>query len=209
MTRHRIRNFARDERGSALVEFAVVLPVFLLVLFVLIEFGRLGFEYVMANKAVQLAGRMAVTRPAACPGVPTINLRGAVAVGSVPPAFGTTCRSGSTVCAAPATVTCVGNASNATAAEIWAMVSPVMPVDATIANLRFSYAYTPAIGFLGGPYVPMVTTEVTGLNFRFVLPLNSLAAVVTGVADPERGPLPFPPLTFTLPGEDLALGEAG
>jgi len=209
MRLRKIKVFAGDERGSALVEFAVVLPVFLLVLFLLLEFGRLGFEYVMANKAVQLAARLAVTRPAACPGVPTINARGAVPVGTVPPPFGTNCRSGMTVCAAPTTVTCVGASSNGTAVETWALVSPLLPVDATIANLRFTYAYTPQIGFLGGPYVPMVSTELTDLNFRFVLPLNSLAAVVTGAADDDRGPLPFPPLIVTLPGEDLALGEAG
>ena len=47
------RQFARDESGTTLVEFAVVLPLFLLFVFAMIDFGRMGFEYVLANKAVQ------------------------------------------------------------------------------------------------------------------------------------------------------------
>jgi hypothetical protein len=201
--------FADDESGSTLVEFAIVMPLFLLILFALIDFGRMGFEYVMANKAVQVAARLAVARPPACPGVALVNTRGVVPVGSLPPYFGTNCRAGATVCADPGTVTCNGDASNPTVAEIWGVMGGVMPVGATAANLRFSYSYTSDLGFLGGPYVPMVTVETTGLSFQFATPLDGLAALAGSIGPGLPGSLPFPALSVSLPAEDLAQGEAG
>ncbi len=201
--------FAQDESGSTLVEFAIVMPIFLLIFLGLIDFGRLGFEYVMANKAMQMAARIAVARPPACAGVPQINARGAVPVGSVPPYFGTNCRAGATVCAAPATVTCAGNVTNATVAEIWTTLSPLMPAGSQASNLQFSYAYNRDLGFLGGPYVPMVTVQIQNLNFRFVMPLGQLGALAGSTGTRPPGTLPFPPLSVSLPAEDLALGEAG
>ena len=198
-----------DSQGTTIVEFALVLPVFLLLLFALIDFGRLGFEYVMADKAMQLAARTAVARPPACPGVPQTNLRGAVAQGAVPPFYGTNCRAGATVCVNPGTMTCVGATTNTTVAEIWTAISPLMPSNSTAANLSFTYAFDPNLGFLGGPYTPMVTVQTTGLSFQFATPLSALAALATGQSNNLPGSLPFPAMTVSLPAEDLALGEAG
>lgn len=205
----RARGFRADQRGTTMVEFALVLPVFLLLLFALIDFGRLGFEYVMADKAMQLAARMAVARPAACPDVPQTNLRGVVASGTVPPYFGTNCRAGATVCADPGTITCLGDTGNATVAEIWTAISPLMPSHATAADLRFTYAFDSNLGFLGGPYTPMVTVQTDTLTFQFATPISALAALAAGQANDLPGSLPFPAMTVSLPAEDLALGEAG
>lgn len=205
----RARAFAYNQAGTTIVEFAIVLPIFLLLLFALIDFGRLGFEYVMADKGVQLAARLAIARGPACPGVPTVNARGTVASGAVPPYFGTNCRTAATVCANPGTITCVGNVSNATVAEIWTAISPLMPVGSTAANLRFTYAFDGNLGFLGGPYEPMVTVQVASLTFQFVTPLSALAALAGDPGNTLPGSLPFPPMTVSLPAEDLALGEAG
>lgn len=214
MTRHPfprkrlLRRLARDERGTTLVELAIVLPLFLLLFFGLIDFGRLGFEYVMTGKATDIATRIAVVRPAACPGVPTTNARGPVAAGTVPPRFGTNCGAGGSVCADPGTITCAGSAANATSAEIWAAISGVMPTGATQANLRFSYAYDPNLGFLGGPYVPMVTVEISNLSFQFATPLGGLAQL-TGNTLGVGPTITFPSMSVSLPGEDLAQGNNG
>lgn len=214
MTRHPVslvrllRRLARDERGTTLVELAIVLPLFLLLFFGLIDFGRLGFEYVMTEKATDIATRIAVARPAACPGVPTMNARGPVAVGTAPPRFGTSCNAGGAICANPGTITCVGSAANPTSAEIWAAISGVMPTGATQANLRFSYAYDPNLGFVGGPYVPMVTVEITNLAFQFATPLGGLAQL-TGNSLSTGPTITFPPMSVSLPGEDLAQGNNG
>jgi hypothetical protein len=200
--------FARDERGATLLEFGLVLPVFLLTFFALIDFGRMGGEYVMAGKATHLAARLAAVRPPACAGVPNSNLRGTVPEGTVPPRFGTSCNAGATVCANPGVISCAGSAADTTAAEIWGAVAPLMPTGATVANLQFSYAYDPNLGFLGGPYVPIVTVEIQNLNFQYATPVGAFAAMFTGNPAPGQT-LPFPPMSVSLPGEDLALGENG
>jgi Flp pilus assembly protein TadG len=50
------RRSQRRERAQAILEFAVVLPLFLILLFALIDFGRLLFTYVsLANGAREMA----------------------------------------------------------------------------------------------------------------------------------------------------------
>jgi len=204
-----IRKFARDMGGTTLVELAIVLPIFLLIFFGLIDFGRMGAEYVMAEKAMQRAARIAAVRPPACAGVPTAISRGVVAPNTVPPKFGTLCSAGATICANPGTITCTGNAGDPTASEIWASVSGMMPTTATPANLSFTYAFDPALGFLGGPYVPVVTVEIQNLNFQFTSPLGGLAALAGAPGNNLPGTLQFPTMSVSLPAEDLALGNNG
>lgn len=205
-----LRQFADDERGTTLVELAIVIPVFLLLFLGLIDFGRLGGEYVFAEKGVQLASRIAAVRPAACNGVPLTNARGTGLIAGVQPHYGAACSAATGICANAGVQTCTGDATNATAGEIWTSIRPLMPTHATIANLRFSYAYDPRLGFLGGPYVPMVTVEIQNLNFQFATPLSALAALAGSATDPTPGAtLPFPSMSTSLPAEDLALGNNG
>ena len=205
-----LRRFWADESGTTLVELALVIPLFLLLFFGLIDFGRMGADYVMADKAMQIATRIAVVRPAACAGVPATNVRGTVPAGTVPPRFGTPCSAGGTVCAAAAAVTCVGAATNPTANEIWTAIAPLMPLGSSVANLTFRYDFDPDLNFLGGPYVPVVTVELANLNFAFVTPLGSLAALARGTAPGGAAwGVPFPSMSMSLPGEDLNLGENG
>ncbi|MCF1710967.1 pilus assembly protein [Tabrizicola sp. J26] len=198
-----------DETGAALPELALVLPVFLLLIFGLIDFGRMGYEFVMANKATDLAARLAATLPPACPGVATENLPGVVPVGTVAPRFGTGCASAAAVCAAPATVTCTAAMDTSTASVIWDRVEPLMPSYSAPGNLTFSYSYDPNLGFLGGPYVPVVTVEITGLDFQFASPLGAMATLAGGNWEGFAASIPFPTISVSLPGEDLAQGEAG
>jgi len=51
----------RGSHGSGLVEFALVLPLFLSIIFGIFEFGRLGFSHLTARYAVAEATRYAVT----------------------------------------------------------------------------------------------------------------------------------------------------
>ncbi|PKP73559.1 MAG: hypothetical protein CVT84_12915 [Alphaproteobacteria bacterium HGW-Alphaproteobacteria-6] len=213
-----LSRFWRDEAGTTLVELAMVIPLFLLLFFALIDFGRMGAEYVMADKAMQRAARIAVTRPPACPGtLPPSNDRG---TSPTAPKFGTSCSAAANVCAVPVAMTCTavaGNPSgNPTVDEIWAAISPLLPVNSTEANLSFRYdphdpndPNAPQLGFLGGPYVPIVTVELVSLQFTFVTPLSGLAALASpGGSGFTAGPrLTFPAMSTSLPAEDLADGD--
>ncbi|TNC58905.1 pilus assembly protein [Rubellimicrobium roseum] len=207
-----VRRVRTDESGTTLLELAMAIALFLLIFFALIDFGRMGYNWVMTQKAVQMAARIAAARPPACAGVPEAN-----GIGTATEPYGTLCRNGAGICST-VDISCDGATANATVAEIWARVEPLLPPDATPANLRFRYSTsgtaTERIGFLGGPFTPVVTVEAQNLEFQFVHPLAGLASLAgatdtTDQADAEANGIPMPSMSVSLPGEDLALGGAG
>jgi Flp pilus assembly pilin Flp len=204
---HIAQGFWHDESGASLVEFSLVVTLFLFLLFGIIDFGRIGHAWVGANKATQLAARLAAVRPPACSGVtfPPLNLRGT----NTSLNFGSLCRAASGVCANPGTFTCQGDATNTTAQEIFTAVRPLVPPGTTISQMRYSYAFDANLGFLGGPYVPMVTVEFTSVNFTFISQLGAFVTALTGQTSTLGGPLSMPGMSVSLPGEDLALGMDG
>ncbi len=213
-TAYRLRahfdRFARGEQGTSLVEFGLVLSLFLLLFFGLIDFGRLAFHYVTAEKAMHVAARVATVRPVACNAavLPEFNARPTNGGGGQD--FGSRCNAGADVCLAVPTVSCAGSLDNATVAEIWPLIRGALPIDATPANLSFNYSYDANLGFLGGPYVPVVTVELQNLDFQFVSPLAGLVALSGGAATPGLGAdIPFPSMSVSMPGEDLNQGEQG
>ena len=54
-----IRRLREGERGQALVEMALVLPLFFLLLFGVIEMGRVGYAYITVSNAAREGGRVA------------------------------------------------------------------------------------------------------------------------------------------------------
>lgn len=204
----RARSLTRDEDGATLVEFALVISLFLLIFFGLIDFGRLAYHVVTTERAMHLGARIAAVRPPACPGVPLT-----IALASGAPAstdYGTSCNAGGAICQDPGPVSCTGNLANPTAAEVWASVGVVMPPGSDVSNLRFSYTYDARLGFLGGPYVPVVTVEMEDVTFDFVTPLAGLASVagVSGGSSLATS-ITLPSMSVSLPGEDLAQGQDG
>ena len=51
---------AREERGQAMVEFALIVPLFILVLVGLFDVGRAIYAYNTVNNAAREAGRLAI-----------------------------------------------------------------------------------------------------------------------------------------------------
>lgn len=210
------RGLGRDERGTTLVEFALSIALFLLIFFALLDFGRMSYNWVMTQKAVQMAARMATARPPVCENVPFTHARSDVAMTN-PPRFGTMCRSVAGLCAT-VDISCDGAAGNATVDEIWSSVAPLLPAGATQANLRFRYSTATddalTMGFLGGPFTPIVTVEAQNLKFDFIHPLADLATLAgatdtTDQQSAETNGVPMPSMSVSLPGEDLALGGNG
>ncbi|HUS89454.1 MAG TPA: TadE family protein [Desulfosporosinus sp.] len=54
-----IRRLWKGERGQALVEMALVLPLLFLLLFGVIEMGRVGYAYITVNNAARAGARVA------------------------------------------------------------------------------------------------------------------------------------------------------
>ena len=54
-----IRRLWKGEHGQALVEMALVLPLFFLLLFGVIEMGRVGYAYITVSNAAREGGRIA------------------------------------------------------------------------------------------------------------------------------------------------------
>jgi Flp pilus assembly pilin Flp len=201
----RLRRFRREEDGANLVEFSLVVLLFLFLLFAIIDFGRLANAWVGANKATHIAARIAAVRPPVCPGVPAVNGRGSLTT----PNFGTLCRFADNTCADPGDFICPGVAGNPTADEIYAAVLPLLPPGTQIGDLRFAYTHDPNLGFLGGPYVPMVTVDLNGVDFVFVSQLGQFVRYLTGNSSNLGNNIAIPGMSVSLPGEDLALGTGG
>jgi len=199
--RDMIARFARGEGGAVLVEFGAVIVVFLMMLFGLIDMMRLGFTMVMADKATERAVRMAVVMPPACPDLPDYNARGS----NTDVEWGTDCGAGPDICADAGSFDCVGEPNGPTSSEIWEAVAELMPEGAGVENLRFVYQFDPAMGFVGGPFTPVVTVEITGLDFTFISPLGALGAAVSGQPGPGHTGLgfAFPAMSASLPAENL------
>lgn len=253
------RRFRASESGASLIEYSIVISLFLLIFFAILDFGRLGFNWVMTEKAMQRAARIAVTRAPICPGVPETHTRGSLLSAK----YGNVCRKAAGVCASEATVMCTFNASETlrgfsrrstsdggragyeddcaavsapdTATEIWCTIWPILPSNATPRNIRASYTFDDNLGFLGGPYTPMVELAVVtaadltaltsagennapvAMQFDFITPLPGLAAMLGGgtpshlkdIDSDSRADIPFPDLSVSMPGEDLSQGNSG
>jgi Flp pilus assembly protein TadG len=56
---HTLRRLARRRAGQALVEFAVVIPVFFLLMLAILDFGRIGLYFVAASDLARSGARYA------------------------------------------------------------------------------------------------------------------------------------------------------
>jgi len=199
----------RDEAGAVAVEFAIVVSLLFFMFFVLLDFGQVAFSQVMAEKAAHIAARTAAVRPAvACTAMPIPPETHSRGVADPAPIYGTSCSAGADICAA-VTYSCVGAASNATANEIWNRISTLLPAGMTVADLTFSYTSDPNLGFLGGPFTPVVTVDVNLPAYNFISPLGALAVAAGAASDPIGQSFTRPTFSVSLPAEDLALGNDG
>lgn len=163
-----MRRLTLSRRGSSAAEFALVLPLLLLLLFGIIDGGRLLFTVNRAEKATQMAARYAVVTDMVPSTLATYNfaLTGGVPGGEPVP----TSSFASTTCNAS---NCSGSwGYNSTAfANIVQRVRFFMP-EAAATNVEVTYDNV-GLGFAGDPngsdVAALVTVRITGLQFRPVL----------------------------------------
>lgn len=125
-----IRRFARSDSAAALVEFAIVLPILLLIVFGIIDFGRALYTANNLTSAVREGARLASTQISPDPTVAGSKTAVANAVTTYVVAFG-------------------GNAGAPTVSETFAGAPPNMQsITVSIVNYPFQ-PITPLAGLVG------------------------------------------------------------
>jgi hypothetical protein len=190
---------SRDQSGSSAAEFALVLPLLLLLLFGIIDGGRWIWTYNQAEKATQMGARMAIVTDMVSPGLSSSYVGvGGLTQGDVIPAsaFGKiTCISTGCTCTTAPCPTLGTENTTAFNAVVTRMKYFLPSLEA--ANVTVEYSSS-GLGYAGSPVLPdlspMVTVKIgtpTALQFR---PLTILA--ITSVN--------MPAFTTTLSAEDLS-----
>ena len=204
------RSFWGQERGTALVELAIVIPLFLLLIFGVVDYGRLFWSTTAAQKAMHTAARLATVGPPLCGALPVSHELAGGAPGGT--RFGALCRTGG-ICAdetANLPAPCTLDTSTPYGARIWDEIGPLLPPGSSPANVQFTYSHDWRLGFLGGPYTPVVTADLIDVDFDFVMPLAGLAAFAArnpAVTSNTPNSISLPAMSTSVPAEDLAVGD--
>jgi Flp pilus assembly protein TadG len=187
MSRNRL---LRHPGGAAGAEFALVLPLLILLLFGIIDVGRWMYLYNRADKATQMGVRLAaVTYPVAggngTAGVNSsyLGVSGLTQGDSIPAsAFGKiTCTNTACTCTTSPCPT-LGAFNNADFLTVYNRVHAFLP-EAQQSNVTIEYSSS-GIGYAGNPngpdLAPVITVRLSGLQFR---PMIALAVPTMNMPD--------------------------
>lgn len=191
--------FLRNQSGATAAEFALVLPLLLLLIFGVIDGARFIWEYNRAEKATQIGVRVAVVTTAIPQGLIDAEYVGVngLTQGDLIPASAL----GAMICSRmgcanpPCIAPCppAGTINTEGFDEVLGRMQDMKP-DITADNVRVEYRGS-GLGFAGDPngmeVSPLVTVRLTGLTFT---PITSLL-----LAD-----MTIPDLSSTLTAEDSA-----
>lgn len=190
------RRLLQDEGGATIVEFTVIVVLFLMTTFGIVKLGLALYWWTSAEKATQLGARLAVVStplvgtdadcPPAAGSLPAINCKTAEGI------FGQPCRLSPSPCTGFATV------ASAASDRIFQSMQARFPW-LTPANVVIRYEYV-QLGFAGGPPVPAVTVELQDVFFPFIA-IDALVNFVSGGGFPDG--IAMPPMRAVLTGEDL------
>jgi hypothetical protein len=199
------RRLILDRTGSSAAEFALVLPLLIILLLGIIDAGRFVWEYNRAEKATQAGARVAIVTQIIPQGVADFKYAGqtvggvsyiqgdplsASALGMVTcqqsgGALGCSCDNANGYCPTLGTINTAG--FDAVVARMRAMF-PLINANDVIVKYSGS-----GVGYAGDPggmdVAPLVTVELTGLQFRPIALFNAAT-------------LSFPAFTATLTAED-------
>ena len=186
-----VRQIIRDEGASSAAEFALVLPLLILLLFGIIDVGRWLWTYNEAEKATQMGARFAVVAAGASgsvannTGIYSSYLGvGGLTQGDLIPAgaFGKiTCTDAGCSCT---TTPCpsLGTANTTAFANVVTRMNAFLP-QITASNVTIEYSSS-GLGYAGAPnsadLAPLVTVQLSGLQFR---PIMALALFTMNMPD--------------------------
>lgn len=211
--RRLLQRLHNDQTGTTIIEFSIVMLLFFMLTFGLVEFGYMLWQYNSAAKAAQLGARLAAVSNPVWQDLPTITDSGAP---------GSAWTTNYNVTCSGASASCSGTSPGGTGYDATAMQCLVFgrsqstpPCDTvcseagiggqngicdrysriTPANVSITYSHT-NLGFSGRPGgpVPTITLRLTGLQFNFIA-LGGLAGLQT---------VTMPDFVVTMTGEDLS-----
>ncbi|MES2493002.1 MAG: TadE family protein [Pseudomonadota bacterium] len=198
----RLRTFVRDDQGATAAEFAMVLPLVILLLFAIIDVGRFAWAVNRAEKATQVGARWAAVTDLVPSGLATYSFAasGGIPQGTPVPvtAFpGLSCQSnGSAVsCACAAGGSCAfATTANATTFRAIAARMKTIKPDIGEVNVVVNYRNS-GLGYAGDPsgpdVAPIINVRLQGMTFR------PLSLLVFGVDH-----LDLPTFSYSLTMED-------
>jgi hypothetical protein len=201
------RNLLRDRRGASAAEFALVLPLLIILLLGIIDAGRFIWEYNRAEKATQAGARVAIVTQIIPQGVADFKYVGKTVKGTpyiqgdplqVSALGEVTCeRAGGTLgCACDSTNGHCPDLGTANTAGFDAIVTRMRAMDPAISADHVVVKYRGSgVGYAGDPsgmdISPLVTVELDGVSFRPLVLFNTAAFTL-------------PPFQTTLTAEDSA-----
>jgi len=188
----------RDTGGAAATEFALVLPLLLILMFGIIDAGRFLWTVNMAEKATQAGARYAVATSPVASGIATTSFVGVdgLTQGDRIPASvmsTVTCTAGGCGNCASCPAGIPGAFDGTAFANVVARMHYYYPAVGA-ANVTVEYRGS-GIGFAGDPngaqIAPLVTVKLRALEFR---PITALLFAT----------IPLPSFSTTLTAEDLS-----
>lgn len=169
-----LRSLLSDTRAASAAEFALVLPLLILLLFGVIDAGRFMWEYNRAEKATQMGVRLAVVTDPVLNGLYgySFAITGGVPQGTAVPVANFTsaaCTDTACTCVATSGGFCGATSFNSTAfTRLYTRMHSMYPA-INAANVRVDYKNV-GLGFAGNPdgpdVSPLVTVRLTGLHFH-------------------------------------------
>jgi Flp pilus assembly protein TadG len=201
----------RDETGAVFAEFAVLLPIIVIVVCGSIDFLNAFYQWNAAAKAVEVGARIAAVSDPVAAGLNNLSNQ-AVLDGATPgapiPSFTVSCTAGTCACAGrcggitansfdTAAMNRIlfgrGSAACGDAVSYYATgMCDVLP-SITAANVVIAYTHT-GLGYAGRPGgpLPTITVSLQNMQFQFFF-LTALLNVHIAI----------PPMTTTITAEDL------
>ena len=207
-----VSRFVTREDGGPTVEFVAAMSFFTVIVFFCLEIGIAVFWNATAEKAAQIGARLAIVgnpavTSAACPtgsddgdpvaaGVlPLRNCRMPAAI------YGRSCTIAGT-CHSWGPIVCQGGTSaNCDAAGFATIAQRVQSIFNLATDDTITIRYEDSgLGYAGGPVIPMVTVEITGVPYDLLF--TTLLGRITGT---DSAGVMMPTVSATLTGEDLSV----
>ena len=189
------RSLLNDRRGASAAEFALVLPLLILLLFGLIDAGRYMWQWNTAEKAAQAGARFAaVTNTVASGllGVDFVNV-GTLTQGDVIPANSInpmTCTDNGTTATCSCSPSCInGVTTSGNHAAFNAILARMKLIDPLITapNVQIIYRGS-GLGYAGDPDTtkpqvsPLITVNITSIPFTTLSSLTLLSTRITNIS---------------------------